>query len=128
MRFVPSLVHGLADYSSGALVLAVPVVVQEPEPARHVMMIIGTLVLLNAVLTDYRAGILPFLRLRLHLRIEAVLGALMIALPFIVTLTLPMAIMTCLFGVTFLLLAATTVLPEQACGKRRRDGAQSRRR
>jgi len=127
MRFVPSLVHGVADYISGAAILVVPVIVQEPEPARHVMMIIATLVLLNAVLTNYELGILPLFLLRLHLHIEAVLGILMIVLPFIVTLSLSTAVMGCGFGVMFLVLAAATALPGEARGDHRRAGLRARR-
>jgi hypothetical protein len=127
MRFVPSLVHGVADYVSGAAILAVPVIVQEPEPARHVMMIIGTLILLNAVLTNYELGILPVILLRLHLRIEAVFSVLMIVLPFIVTLSLSMAVMTRVFGVMFLVLAASTVLSGKSLVGHDRAGPRTRR-
>ena len=126
MRLVPSLVHGVADYVSGAAILAVPVIVQEPEPARHVM-IIGTLVLLNAVLTNYELGILPVILLRLHLRIEAVFSVLMIVLPFIVTLSLSMAVMTRVFGVTFQVLAASTVLSGKSLVGHDRAGPRTRR-
>ncbi len=127
MRFVPSLVHGATDYISGAAILAVPVIVQEPEPARHEMMIIGTLVLLNAILTNYELGILPVILHRIHLRIEAVFSVLMIVLPFIVTLSLSMAVMTPVFGVMFLVLAASTVLSGESLVDHDRAGQRARR-
>jgi hypothetical protein len=90
------------------------------------MMIIGTLVLLNAVLTNYELGILPVILLRLHLRIDAVFSVLMIVLPFIVTLSLSMAVMTRVFGVMFLVLAASTVLSCETLANHDRAGQRAR--
>ncbi|MBW9052462.1 hypothetical protein [Rhizobium mesosinicum] len=113
MRFVPSFVHGLADYVCGAFLLAGPILLQEPEPARHLMMIIGSLVLLNSVLTDHEAGIHRLLPLRIHLCFDAMLGAAVLALPLILTLSPVMAAIAWLFGLLTVALATTTIFPHR---------------
>jgi len=64
---------------------------------------------------------------RIHLRIEAVFSVLMIVLPFIVTLSLSMAVMTPVFGVMFLVLAASTVLSGESLVDHDRAGQRARR-
>ena len=119
MRFVPSLVHGLADYVCGAFLLAGPILLQEPEPARHVMMIIGSLVLLNSVLTDHEAGIHRLLPFRVHLCFDAILGAAVLALPLILTLSSVMAVTAWLSGLLTVALATTTRFPRRRLEQRR---------
>ncbi|MBB3660855.1 hypothetical protein FHX15_006127 [Rhizobium sp. BK650] len=122
MRFVPSLVHGLADYVCGAFLLAGPILLQEPEPARHAIMMIGSLVLLNSVLTDYEAGIHRLLPLRIHLCFDTILGAAVLALSLILTLSPVMAVMAWLSGLLTVALATTTKFPRRRLEQRRLVG------
>jgi hypothetical protein len=81
VRFVPTLVHGFADYLVGLVVIGLPFLLGMEGSVRTVLMILGVVVILYSLMTDYELGILRFLRLRFHLLLDAVFGVVMLLIP-----------------------------------------------
>lgn len=74
MRFVPTIVHGLADYVVGFVVIALPLYFGWPESPRVVFVATGLFVIVYSLLTDYELGLFRLLRIRFHLLLDAFFG------------------------------------------------------
>jgi hypothetical protein len=78
--------HGLLDYPVGAVLIAAPWIFgfsDAGDGAAAVPIVIGALILLQSVMTNYELGLLRVLPLRTHLMMDVVLGVLLAISPFV---------------------------------------------
>ena len=108
MRFVPTIVHGIADYMVGAIVLGLPFFYGWTGAPRVTFTAIGAIVIAYSLVTDYEAGLIRFLRIRFHLLLDAVFGLAMLSLPSLLGLPAAGKLPVYLIGVLALILVITT--------------------
>src|ERR1700712_2737439 len=81
MRFIPTSVHGLADYIVGLFVVGLPFSYGLTGTSRAAFVTLGLVVILYSLLTDYELGLVRVLRIRFHLLLDALFGLAMLATP-----------------------------------------------
>lgn len=74
MRFVPTLVHGIADYVVGAIVYGLSFYYGWTGKQRTTFVVLGAFVIAYSLVTDYEARLVRFLRIRFHLLLDAIFG------------------------------------------------------
>ena len=85
MRFVPTRVHGILDYATGASMLALPKllgIADSRTPARA-MRAWGAMATASGLVTQHELGVWRLVPMRAHLAFDAVGGAAMAALPLL---------------------------------------------
>ena len=113
MRFVPTIVHGVADYFVGLVVVALPFYFGWTGLARASFLTLGLFVTFYSLSTDYELGLIRFLRIRFHLLLDAVFGFGMLIVPTLLGLPLKEAIIVYVFGALALFLTLTTKIRAQ---------------
>lgn len=83
MRFIPTLLHGVADYIVGILVIGLPFFLGLHDAPRTILVVLGVIVVLYSLATDYELGAVRFLRIRFHLLLDALFGVAMLASPWL---------------------------------------------
>ncbi|MCF2446720.1 SPW repeat protein [Dyadobacter sp. CY345] len=85
MKILSTKVHGILDYLSGILLIALPWILgfDDVETASRVVLVVGVMILLMSVLTNYEAGFLKRIPMNVHLNIDIVTGLLLAASPWI---------------------------------------------
>ncbi|HYG62140.1 MAG TPA: hypothetical protein VEL74_06135 [Thermoanaerobaculia bacterium] len=85
MRIIPTKVHGVIDYTWGALLMASPWLFNyarnEEETVVAVAMGAGSIA--YSLVTDYEMGAVPMLSMRTHLLIDGAAGLLLAASPWL---------------------------------------------
>lgn len=107
MRFIPTRLHGFADYAVGALVIALPFYFGWLGPGRIAFIAIGAVVIVYSGLTDYELGLVRYLRIRFHPLLDAIFGVAMVALPLVWGIPDDHRPLIYTIGIAALLLAAT---------------------
>jgi len=84
MRFLPTKVHGLIDYLWGALAFATPWALGFASGAEgFLLMFFGIGAWLYSFATDYEWGVIPVLTVPLHLAVDGLGGAFLMAAPWL---------------------------------------------
>ncbi len=86
MKMIPTIVHGAADYLAGILLLAAPNIFGFADaggPAVIIPRIIGVIVLLQSVCTNYELGLVKVLPMKVHLMNDYIAGAFLAASPWL---------------------------------------------
>src|SRR3954451_19679307 len=86
MKIMPRFYHGVMDYVCGILLLASPNLLgfaNVSGPASWVPRVIGLVILVQAMTTDYELGIMKMLPIGMHLLADYIIGALLIASPWL---------------------------------------------
>ncbi len=85
MKPIPTKVHGLLDYTTGALFIASPWLLgfASNKAARRVAVGTGIAVLGLSTLTDYEAGLTKQIPMATHLTVDTVNGILVAASPWL---------------------------------------------
>ncbi len=85
MELIPTKVHGVLDYTSGALFLAAPWLLNfsDNKVATSVAVGTGAAVLGLSAFTDYEAGVSRQIPMQTHLTIDTVTGAMVAASPWL---------------------------------------------
>lgn len=84
MKIIPTKVHGLLDYPWGVLLICFPWIFQTPPGAAStVPVILGILLLVGSMTTDYEAGLLRIFTMRFHLGLDIVSAIFLGASPWI---------------------------------------------
>ena len=86
MKIIPSFVHGILDYIVGLALLAAPNIfgfADGPTSAVWIPRIVGIVILLQAIMTDYELGLLRKLRFSMHLGNDYVVGLFLAASPWL---------------------------------------------
>ena len=86
MKIIPRFFHGILDYMSGLLLLAAPNLFGFAGlggATVWIPRIIGVMILLQALMTDYELGIMKLIPMRMHLTADYVIGGVLLVAPFI---------------------------------------------
>jgi uncharacterized membrane protein HdeD (DUF308 family) len=77
--------HGMLDYPAGILLIAAPWIFgfSDIDAARNVAIIIGALVIVQSLITDYEFSIADILPLSAHLMMDVLAGIVLAASPWI---------------------------------------------
>lgn len=84
-KIIPTKVHGVLDYASGALFVASPWLFgfADNNAARSVAVGTGLTVLGLSVFTDYEAGVVKRVPMAAHLTVDTLSGVLVAASPWL---------------------------------------------
>ncbi|RWY79920.1 hypothetical protein EHI44_30925 [Rhizobium leguminosarum] len=113
MRFVPTIVHGIADYVVGFIVIGLPFFLEFSGTPRMVLIALGIIVVLYSLLTDYEIGAVRFLRIRFHLLLDAIFGVAMLLSPWLVHFPMDTRWPVYAIGVVSPILATTTQIRDE---------------
>jgi hypothetical protein len=85
MRIIPTRVHGVIDYLTGALLVAAPWLLgfADGSAAQWVPIILGAMVLMQSLVTDYELGVARLLPMPAHLILDALNGVVLAASPWL---------------------------------------------
>ena len=85
MRFIPTKVHGVLDYLTGALLIAAPYLLgfADGTAAQWVPMILGAGAILYSLFTNYETGLIKLLPMPVHLMLDLGSGILLAASPWL---------------------------------------------
>ncbi|GAB3542916.1 SPW repeat domain-containing protein [Spirosoma fluminis] len=85
MRFIPTNVHGILDYASGALFLASPWLFgfADKPAAKWVPLAAGGAALGSSLFTDYELGAVRKIPMPAHLGLDVAEGVLLAAAPWL---------------------------------------------
>ena len=93
--------HGVMDYAWGLLLVLAPWMFAfsaESTPT-SIAVAIGVLSLMWSAVTDYPAGLAPFLSFRVHLWLDAIVGAALIIAPWLLPISDKARLVLVTFGV-----------------------------
>lgn len=108
MRFIPTKIHGVADYIVGLLVIGLPYFFNLEGARVWFFTVSGTAAIFYSLLTDYELGAIRVLRIRFHLLLDVVFGLIMLAAPLLLDLPRQASWTSYLIGALALLMVATT--------------------
>jgi hypothetical protein len=85
MRFISTKMHGVLDYVVGVLLIAAPWLFgfANGTAAQWVPVVIGILVIVMSVLTDYEMGAMKVIPMRTHLTMDVIAGIFLAASPWV---------------------------------------------
>jgi hypothetical protein len=85
-RPITSRMHGMLDYPAGVLLIAAPWIFGFSDVgngATAIPIVVGALVILQSLITDYELSLANVLPLRAHLGLDVVAGAFLALSPFL---------------------------------------------
>jgi hypothetical protein len=85
MRVIPTNVHGIIDYLTGGLLLAVPYLLgfADGSAAQWVPQIVGVMIIGQSLITQYELSIAKIIPMPTHLMLDMGAGALLAASPWL---------------------------------------------
>jgi hypothetical protein len=86
MKIIPKFYHGVLDYLSGLLLLAGPNLFRFADiggVTEWLPRIVGLMILLQALMTDYELGVMKVIPIAMHLMADYAIGALLLVAPFV---------------------------------------------
>src|SRR5437764_12884443 len=85
MRIIPTRLHGMMDYAIGVVLVASPWIfgfADESGTAKWTFIIIGAVILLTSVMTNYELGLMHVIPMHVHLWADAVAGIVLALSPW----------------------------------------------
>ena len=86
MKIIPTFVHGIADYIGGIALLAAPNIFGFADVGGAAVLIpriLGVIILVQSICTDYEVGLAKILPMRVHLMNDYVASLFLAASPWI---------------------------------------------
>ncbi len=85
MRIIPTRIHGILDYLVGIILIASPWVFDFDNGGAEtwVPVVVGIMVLLQTIMTDFEVGIIRKIPMASHLRMDFFIGLFLAASPWI---------------------------------------------
>lgn len=85
MRIIPTRIHGILDYLVGIILIASPWVFDFDNGGAEtwVPVIVGVMVLLQTIMTDFEVGIIRKIPMASHLRMDFFMGLFLVASPWL---------------------------------------------
>ena len=77
MRIIPTRMHGMMDYLIGVLLIASPWIfgfANESGTAKWTFIIVGAVILLTSLMTNYELGVMHVVPMHMHLWADAIAG------------------------------------------------------
>lgn len=88
MRFIPTLAHGVIDYTVGTLMTSSPLMnIFEGKKEQSLLFLMGSGATAYSLFTDYELGALRKLPVKWHLSFDILSGAFLAASPWILKLS-----------------------------------------
>ena len=108
MRFIPTKIHGIADYVVALIVIGLPFVYGWTGAQRWTLIALGVFAVLYSLCTDYELSAVRFLTMPTHLLLDALFGVLMLALPWVLNFSQDSVVPMSVIGILGLMLTVTT--------------------
>jgi len=110
MRFTPTWLHGTMDFALAGLLLVLPWCLGHQVDGAHawIPVMLGVAVVCYSAATKYEYGLIPLIHMRMHLALDAAVGALLAASPWIFQFQNMVWIPHLLFGVLMIGMAQMT--------------------
>jgi hypothetical protein len=120
MRFVPTRLHGVLDYLAGLLLILAPWLLDFGRGGAEtvVPLVVGPLLIVYSLATDYELGMGRLLPVRLHLWLDAAAGLLLATSPWLFGFAGQVVAPHLAGGLALLALAAVTVPTPDFCSMR----------
>lgn len=87
MRFIPTKMHAVLDYVLGVVLIAVPLFWLDdpavPRAAIWAPVVVGALMLVQSLMTDYELGLARVVSVPAHLTVDAISGVFLAASPWL---------------------------------------------
>jgi hypothetical protein len=85
MRFISTKTHGTMDYISGLLIIISPWLFgfNDGSAAQWTVVIIGVILMLTSIITNYETGIMKVMPMRVHLIMDIIAGVVLIVAPWL---------------------------------------------
>lgn len=85
MRFIPTRVHGMADYGTGLLLILAPYIFgfATGGAKQYLPMILGVAIIGMSLITDYELSVARIIPMPMHLAIDVAGGLLLAASPWL---------------------------------------------
>ena len=86
MKIIPRFFHAVSDYLVGLLLLAAPNLLGFAEAggaAVWIPRVVGLMILLQALMTDYELGLVKMLPIAMHLMADYAVGLFLLASPWL---------------------------------------------
>lgn len=85
MRFLSTQAHGILDYIIGAVLIAAPFLFGFATGGAEmwVPILLGAVILVQALMTDYEMGVYPALPMSTHLTVDIVVGLALAVSPWL---------------------------------------------
>jgi hypothetical protein len=86
MRIIPTRLHGMMDYVIGIVLVASPWIfgfADESSTAKWTFIIVGAVILLTSLMTNYELGVMHVVPMHMHLWADAVAGIVLALSPWI---------------------------------------------
>src|SRR5688572_14542344 len=85
MRFIPTRIHGVMDYLGGLLLIAAPWLFGFAAGGAEtwVPVALGAGMIAAALMTDYEAGLVRMIPMKMHLGTDALMGLFLAASPWL---------------------------------------------
>lgn len=80
-RFMPTSIHGVLDYGTVAMLLALPRLLKPSRPAAGMITVAALSTLFYSMFTRYELGIKKLLPMRAHLAMDGMSGAAFLGAP-----------------------------------------------
>lgn len=114
MRFISTKTHAMLDYLMGILLVIVPIpFLAEYGAAAWVPIVAGAIMLIQSACTDYELGMMRLIPMPVHLAMDAVVGIVVAASPWIFGFSEVIWIPHVIIGVAEIGAALTTHLHPQ---------------
>jgi hypothetical protein len=115
MKIIPRFFHGVLDYMTGLLLLLAPNLLgfaHAGGPAVWIPRIIGLMILLQAMMTDYELGVMKMIPIRMHLMNDCVVAAFLVVSPWLFGFSGRFSTATIALVIAGFLVAGTTLMTE----------------
>lgn len=85
MRFISTRVHGMVDYAMGLLLIVAPFLFgfATGGPAQWVPIVLGVVMLAQAVMTKYELGLMHMIPMPAHLTMDLLSGIVLLVSPWL---------------------------------------------
>ena len=108
MRFVPTIVHAVADYLVGMAMIVLAFISGAQGIGFAAFVVLGLLAIGYALVTDYELGWKPYLTMPTHLALDAAFAVVMLVLPLVLTLPPLLVGASLVIALMAMVLVATT--------------------
>lgn len=85
MRFIPTRTHGILDYVLGLVLIIAPWILDFADGGAEqwVPIIIGAIIIVQSLMTDYELGVVKVLPMSTHLTMDIVTGVVLAVSPWV---------------------------------------------
>ena len=82
-KLIPTRIHGVLDYLTGLVLIAIPLLFNWPQPEAMIFMALGAAALVYSLITRYELGVFKLLPMTAHLVLDMLSGLALVTLPFL---------------------------------------------